>query len=90
MLQAHIAGSLWQQTKALGLSLGDRACLALAIQLNLPVLTADKLWQQLDVGVAIQLIRYKRMKNQRQTHSRIIAIYYSIHAVNTIANHDST
>ena len=57
MQQAHIAGSLWQQTKALGLSLGDRACLALALHLDLPVLTADKIWQQLDIGVSILLIR---------------------------------
>jgi len=55
--QARIAGSLWQQTKELGLSLGDRACLALAIHLDLPVLTADKIWQQLDIGVSVQLIR---------------------------------
>ena len=55
--QARIAGSLWQQTKELGLSLGDRACLALAIHLDLPVLTADKIWQQLDIRVSIQLIR---------------------------------
>jgi PIN domain nuclease of toxin-antitoxin system len=55
--QARVAGSLWQQTKTLGLSLGDRACLALAIHLDLPVLTADKIWQQLDIGISIQLIR---------------------------------
>ena len=55
--QASIAGSLWQQTKELGLSLGDRACLALAQQLDLPVLTADKIWQRLDIGASIQLIR---------------------------------
>ncbi|MDD1625912.1 MAG: type II toxin-antitoxin system VapC family toxin [Methylococcaceae bacterium] len=55
--QARIAGSLWQQTKELGLSLGDRACLALAIHLDLPVLTADKIWQQLGIGVSVQLIR---------------------------------
>ena len=55
--QARIAGSLWQQTKELGLSLGDRACLALAQHLDLPVLTADKIWQQLNIGVSIQLIR---------------------------------
>ena len=41
--QASIAGSLSQQTKELGLSLGDRACLALAQQLDLPVLTAENL-----------------------------------------------
>ena len=55
--KARIAGSLWQQTKELGLSLGDRACLALAQHLDLPVLTADKIWQQLNIGVSIQLIR---------------------------------
>lgn len=55
--QARIAGNLWKQTKELGLSLGDRACLALAQHLELPVLTADKIWQQLDIGVSIQLIR---------------------------------
>lgn len=55
--QAYIAGNLWQQTKELGLSLGDRACLALAIYLNIPVLTADKIWQQLDIGVSVQTIR---------------------------------
>lgn len=32
--QARIAGSLWQQTKEFGLSLADRACLALAIHLG--------------------------------------------------------
>ena len=55
--QARVAGSLWQQTKKLGLSLGDRACLALALHLDLPVLTADKIWQRLDIGVSILLIR---------------------------------
>lgn len=35
----------------------DRACLALAARLGLPVLTADALWQKLAVGVDIQLIR---------------------------------
>ncbi|WP_029151438.1 PIN domain-containing protein [Methylovulum miyakonense] len=57
MQQAHIAGNLWQQTKPFGLSLGDRACLALAIHLDLPVLTADKIWAQLDIGVPVRLIR---------------------------------
>lgn len=55
--QARIAANLWQYTKIYGLSLGDRACLALAIELNLPVLTADKIWKQLDIGVDIQLVR---------------------------------
>jgi PIN domain nuclease of toxin-antitoxin system len=40
-----------------GLSLADRACLALAKQRGLPVLTADRIWQTLDLGVAVVLIR---------------------------------
>lgn len=44
-------------TRAHGLSLGDRACLALAGRLHLPVVTADRDWADLDLGVAVQLIR---------------------------------
>ena len=55
--QAEIAASLDKITKDYGLSLGDRACLALAKSKNLPVLTADKAWKSLEIGVKIQLIR---------------------------------
>ncbi|WP_414552970.1 PIN domain-containing protein [Anabaena sp. CCY 0017] len=44
-------------TKSAGLSLGDRACLALGKRLNLPVLTADKVWSTLSLGITINLIR---------------------------------
>lgn len=44
-------------TRHLGLSLGDRACLALARREGLPALTADRQWEDLDVGVEIRLIR---------------------------------
>ncbi|MHB8575791.1 MAG: type II toxin-antitoxin system VapC family toxin [Dehalococcoidia bacterium] len=44
-------------TRHLGLSLGDRACLALAQKLGLPVLTADRAWADLSLGITIQLIR---------------------------------
>jgi ribonuclease VapC len=44
-------------TRALGLSLGDRACLATALRLGRPVITADRSWAAVDVGVAIRLIR---------------------------------
>lgn len=54
---AYQAGLLRSQTKALGLSFGDRACLALGERLNLPILTADRTWTRLKVGVEIQLIR---------------------------------
>ena len=55
--QARLTAELLQQTRALGLSLGDRACLALGMQRKLPVLTADKAWKSLRVGVEIRVIR---------------------------------
>lgn len=54
---AEEAGALITQTKARGLSLGDRACLALARRENLPVMTADKAWASVNVGVQVELIR---------------------------------
>lgn len=54
---AHAAGLLRTATRHLGLSLGDCACLALAQQANLPVLTTDRQWQSLQIGVQIRLIR---------------------------------
>jgi len=44
-------------TKSAGLSLGDRACLALARRLRLPVLTADSSWGQLKLGIKVLTIR---------------------------------
>lgn len=55
--QAQIAAKLVQQTRALGLSLGDRACLALGIALKAPVWTTDRSWKKLSVGVPIHLMR---------------------------------
>ena len=54
---AEAAGNLITKTRALGLSLGDRACLALGIALRAPVYTADKSWKKLKLGVAIHVIR---------------------------------
>ena len=53
----EIAGGLISQTRSLGLSLGDRACLALGIALNAPVYTADKDWKKLKLGIPIHVIR---------------------------------
>jgi PIN domain nuclease of toxin-antitoxin system len=55
--QARIAGGLLPQTRALGLSLGDRACLALAIALKAPIYTADRAWKDLRLKVPIHVIR---------------------------------
>ena len=44
-------------TKKIGLSLGDRACITLAKLKELPVLTADKIWDTLDLNIKIELIR---------------------------------
>jgi PIN domain nuclease of toxin-antitoxin system len=55
--QARVAAYLRPRTRQAGLSLGDRACLALAISLGCPVITADRVWASLDVGVEIVVIR---------------------------------
>jgi len=55
--QAKIAGSLIAQTSVFGLSLGDRACLALGIALKAPVYTADRSWKNLKLGIRIHVVR---------------------------------
>ena len=54
---AYTAAALRARTRQAGLSLGDRACLALGIARKLPVLTADRSWAGLDLGIEIRLIR---------------------------------
>ena len=54
---AKMIAKLRPETKKYGLSLGDRACLALALRLNLPVLTSDRAWMAIDINVSIQMIR---------------------------------
>jgi PIN domain nuclease of toxin-antitoxin system len=44
-------------TRSAGLSLGDRACLALASRLQMPALTADREWMRLELGIEVRLIR---------------------------------
>jgi len=56
--QAFVAASLKKHTKKLGLSLGDRACIALGIKTGFKVYTADKIWKNLEIkNVDIRLIR---------------------------------
>jgi PIN domain nuclease of toxin-antitoxin system len=55
--QARIAGDLTFQTRHLGLSLGDRACLALGLTLGASVYTTDRAWRQIRLDTKIHVIR---------------------------------
>jgi len=55
--QAAIAAGLLPLTKQYGLSLGDRACIALAIDKNMPIYTADRVWGELSLPVPVIKIR---------------------------------
>jgi ribonuclease VapC len=57
MDMAYSAGILRTATRGLGLSLGDRACLALGLLLSVPVFTADRSWKKLNIGAKIRVIR---------------------------------
>lgn len=54
---AFSAGFLRQQTRSAGLSLGDRACLALGMRLRVPVLTTERSWPSLGLPIQIEVIR---------------------------------
>jgi PIN domain nuclease of toxin-antitoxin system len=54
---AQAAAGLWGRGRSLGLSLADRACLALASRLGAPAWTADQVWATGDLGVAVRVIR---------------------------------
>jgi len=54
---AFSAGALRPATRAAGLSLGDRACLALAQSRSLPALTTDRAWRDIDIDVEVEVIR---------------------------------
>ena len=54
---AALAAGLVPLTQTFGLSLGDRACLALALRRNVRALTADRVWADLDLPIAIEVIR---------------------------------
>ena len=57
-MTAVAAGLLVAKTAGAGLSLGDRACVALALELDLPVFTADQSWALLkDLDLDLHLIR---------------------------------
>ena len=55
--QAIISAKIIKKTKQYGLSLGDRSCIALAIFKNCPILTCDKIWKKVDLGVEFIMAR---------------------------------
>jgi ribonuclease VapC len=54
---ARLAGDLILKTQNLGLSLGGRSCLALALSLKAPVYTTEKSWKGLRLGIQVHCIR---------------------------------
>lgn len=54
---AYATAMLRGRTRKYGLSLGDRACLALAAARGLPALTTDRSWAGVDIGVDVRVVR---------------------------------
>jgi ribonuclease VapC len=57
MSVAHLAGDLERRTRRLGLSLADRFCLAEAFLRRLPVVTTDRPFSELNLGIEIKRLR---------------------------------
>lgn len=57
LAQAETTAGLRPLTKSRGLSLGDRACLALAMSTGATAITADRSWADLGLAVKIDIIR---------------------------------
>lgn len=55
--QALIKAELVHKTKQHGLSLGDRACIALAMVGKHSIVTCDKIWQKIDIGLEFIMAR---------------------------------
>ncbi|HBL30267.1 MAG TPA: PIN domain nuclease [Acidobacteria bacterium] len=54
---AEKTAGLREETRSFGLSLGDRACLALAADLGRPAVTTDRVWADLDLRVEVRVVR---------------------------------
>jgi ribonuclease VapC len=56
-IQARLAGSLRSTTRKLGLSLGDRACLALAAAEGATALTCERIWTKFEAPCKVETLR---------------------------------
>jgi PIN domain nuclease of toxin-antitoxin system len=56
-IQARLAGSLRSTTRKLGLSLGDRACLALAAAEGATALTCERIWTKFEAPCKVEALR---------------------------------
>lgn len=57
-IAAFLSAELFPLTKQFGSGLGDRSCMALALQHDLPALTADKEWHRIKLkGLKLQFVR---------------------------------
>jgi PIN domain nuclease of toxin-antitoxin system len=54
---AYVAASIHERTRDQGISMGDCACLALALVRRAPAVTADQRWKAADLGVKVITIR---------------------------------
>jgi PIN domain nuclease of toxin-antitoxin system len=54
---ARVVGTMRTKTRSRGLSLGDRACIARALRERATIVTADRVWAELDLPCKVELIR---------------------------------
>ena len=55
--QAEICASLWEQAQPFGLTLADGSCIATGIDRNMEIMTTDKVWQEMELPIAVHVIR---------------------------------
>ena len=56
--EAHVGARMWPVAAPLGLGIADRACLATAVVLGVPALTADRPWKSVEWdGLTVEVIR---------------------------------
>ena len=59
-MDAVRAAAMREATKAAGLSLGDRFCLALAHRFGCPAITADRDWDKVAQAVGVEVVQIRQ------------------------------